>query len=199
MALKREGVVLLLGIIALAVIIGLLVFPSSEEDFIHLLVMFFGLYGYLFLGVATLITPFQKEITQAFGKPFIKVHHVFSILGIVFITLHPVFNAIDRLSLSVFVPRFDSWERFWMFAGRPAFIILYIALFAAVLRTKTPKYWRPFHALMYVVLLFGIVHANLIGDDFENLGIVIIFNALFLMSIASFALKRYRNHRVRLR
>ncbi len=199
MALKREGVVLLLGIIALAVIIGLLVFPSSEEDFIHLLVMFFGLYGYLFLSVATLITPFLKEITQAFGKPFIKVHHVFSILGIVFITLHPVFNAIDRLSLSVFVPRFDSWERFWMFAGRPAFIILYIALFAAVLRTKTPKYWRPFHALMYVVLLFGIVHANLIGDDFKNLGIMIIFTALFLMSIASFALKRYRNHRVRLR
>ena len=87
-----------------------------------------------------------------------------------------------------------------MFAGRPAFIILYIALFAAVvLRTKTPKYWRPFHALMYVVLLFGIVHANLLGGDFENLGIMIIFNALFLMSIASFALKRYRNHRVRLR
>ena len=84
-----------------------------------------------------------------------------------------------------------------MFAGRPAFIILYIALFAAVLRTKTPKYWRPFHALMYVVLLFGIVHANLIGDDFENLGIMIIFNALFLMSIASFALKRYRNHQLR--
>jgi len=191
--------VLLLSIIALAVIIGLLVFPSSEEDFIHLLVMFFGLYGYLFLSLATLATPFLKEITQAFGKPFLKVHHAFSILGIVFITLHPVFNAIDRLSLSVFVPRFDSWERFWLFAGRPAFIILYIALFAALLRTKTPKYWRPFHALMYVVLLFGIVHANLIGDDFENLGIMIIFNALFLMSIASFALKRYRNHRVRLR
>ena len=199
MALKREGAVLLLGIVALAVIIGLLVFPSSEEDFIHLLVMFFGLYGYLFLSLATLTTPFLKEITQTFGKPFLKVHHAFSILGIVFITLHPVFNAIDRLSLSVFVPRFDSWERFWMFAGRPAFIILYIALFAALLRTKTPKYWRPFHALIYVVLLFGIVHANLLGDDFENLGIMIIFNALFLMSIASFALKRYRNHRVRLR
>jgi len=163
------------------------------------LVMFFGLYGFLFLSLATLIPPFLKEITQAFGKPFLKIHHAFSILGIVFITLHPVFNAIDHLSLSVFVPRFDSWERFWMFAGRPAFIILYIALFAAVLRTKTPKYWRPFHALIYVVLLFGIVHANLLGDDFENLEIMIIFNALFLMSIASFALKRYRNHRVRLR
>ena len=150
-------------------------------------------------GVATLITPFLKEITQAFGKPFLRIHHAFSVLGIVFITLHPVFNAIQRLSLSVFVPRFDSWKRFWMFAGRPAFIILYIALFAALLRTKAPKYWRPFHALMYIVLLFGIVHANLIGDDFENLGIMIIFNTLFFASIASFALKRYRNFRMKLK
>jgi predicted ferric reductase len=199
MALKREGAVLLLGVITLAVIIGLLVFPGSEENFVHLLVMFFGLYGYLLLSVATMITPFLKEIKQAFGKPFLKVHHAFSIIGLVFITLHPVFNAVDSLSLSVFVPRFDSWETFWTFAGRPAFIILYVAFLAAVLRAKAPTFWQPFHALMYVVLLFGIVHANLIGDDFENLGIMIIFNALFLMSIASFALRRYKNYRARLR
>jgi predicted ferric reductase len=199
MALKREGIVFLLGITALAVIIALLFLSSaSEEELVHLAVRFFGLYGYLFLSVATLTTPFLKEVTQAFGRPFLKVHHSFSILGIVFITLHPVFNAIERLSLSVFVPRFDSWERFWMFAGRPAFIILYIALVAAILRAKAPKYWRAFHALMYVVLLFGIVHANLIGDDFQNLGIMIIFNALFLASLASFALKRYRNYSRRL-
>jgi DMSO/TMAO reductase YedYZ heme-binding membrane subunit len=158
--------------------------------------MFFGLYGFLFLSLATLITPFLKEITQAFGEPLLKIHHAFSILGIVFITLHPVFNAIDRLSLSVFVPRFDSWDRFWMLAGRPAFIILYIALFAAVLRAKAPKYWRPFHALIYIVLLFGIVHANLLGDSFQNLGIVIIFDALFSAAIAGFVLKRYRNHQL---
>jgi predicted ferric reductase len=195
MALKRKGAFVLLGIIALAVIIALLVLPEAvEEEPVHVLVRLFGLYGFLFLSVATLMTPFLKEVAQTFGKPFLKVHHAFSILGIVFITLHPIFNAIERLSLSVFVPRFDSWERFWMFAGRPAFIILYIALAAAILRTKAPKYWRSFHALMYVVLLFGIVHANLIGDDFENVGIMVVFNVLFLMSIASFALKIYRNH-----
>jgi DMSO/TMAO reductase YedYZ heme-binding membrane subunit len=83
-----------------------------------------------------------------------------------------------------------------MSAGRPAFIILYIALFAAILRAKAPKYWRPFHALIYIVLLFGIVHANLIGDSFENLGIVIIFDALFSAAIAGFVLKRYRNHQL---
>jgi predicted ferric reductase len=200
MALKREGVAFLLGIVALAVIIALLFLPSAgEEELAHLAVRFFGLYGYLFLSVATLTTPFLKEVTQAFGKPFLKVHHVFSILGVVFITLHPVFNAIERLSLSVFVPRFDSWDLFWRLAGRPAFIILYIAVLAAILRTKTPKYWRAFHALMYVALLFGIVHANLIGDDFQNLGIMVVFDALFLASLASFALKRYRNYSRRLK
>jgi predicted ferric reductase len=200
MVLKREGAVFLLVVIALAVIIALLFLSSAgEEEITHLALRFFGLYGYLFLSVATLTTPFLREVTQAFGKPFLKVHHSFAILGIIFITLHPIFNAVQSLSLSVFVPRFDSWDIFWLLAGRPAFIILYIALVAAILRAKAPKYWRAFHALMYVVLLFGIVHANLIGDDFQNLGIMVVFNALFLASLASFMLKRYRNYSRRLK
>lgn len=195
MALKRKGVIFLLGIAVLAVIIALLFLPSVlEADPMRAAVRFFGLYGFLFLSVATLTTPFLREVTQAFGKPFLKVHHGFSILGIVFITLHPVFNAIERLSLSVFVPNFDTWNRFWMLAGRPAFIILYVAVVAAFLRAKAPKHWRVFHALMYVVLLFGIVHANLIGNDFGNLGIMLIFNALFIASLAGFVFKRYRTY-----
>jgi predicted ferric reductase len=160
-------------------------------------VRLFALYGFLFLSVAALKTPFLKEITQAFGKPFLKVHHSFAVLGVVFITLHPVFNAVERFSLSVFVPNFASWRAFWALAGRPAFFILYVAVFAAFLRAKAPKYWRVFHALMYVVLFFGIVHANLIGDDFQNLGIMIIFNALFLVSLAAFTFKRYRSYRLK--
>ena len=195
MSLKIAGIIFLLGIAVLAVIIALLFLPRAvEAEPVRAAIRFFGLYGYLFLSVATLTTPFLREVTQAFGKPFLKIHHSFSILGIIFITLHPVFNAIERLSLSVFVPSFDSWDRFWLLAGRPAFIILYVALVAAFLRVKAPKYWRAFHALMYVVLLFGIVHANLIGNDFGNLGIMIIFNALFIASLAGFVLKRYRTY-----
>jgi len=198
MVLKREGAIFLLGIVVLTVIIALLFLPSSiEADPARVAVRFFGLYGFLFLSVATLTTPFLREVTQAFGKPFLKVHHAFSVLGIVFITLHPVFNAIERLSLSVFVPNFDSWDRFWLLAGRPAFIILYVAVLAALLRAKAPKYWRAFHALMYVVLLFGIVHANLIGNDFENLGVMFIFNALFIASLAGLAVKRYRSYQLK--
>ena len=198
MVLKREGIFFLLGITALAVIVALLFLPSAlEVDLACLAVRFFGLYGYLFLSTAVLLTPFLREVTQAFGRPFLKVHHSFAVLGVVFITLHPVFNAIERLSLSVFVPRFNSWNLFWLLAGRPAFILIYVAVFAAFLRAKAPKYWRAFHALMYVVLLFGVVHANLIGNDFQNLGIMLIFNALFIASLAGFALKRYRSYQLK--
>lgn len=55
MALKREGAVLLIGIIALAVIVALLVLPEAvKAKPIHLLVRLFGLYGYIFLVVVLL-------------------------------------------------------------------------------------------------------------------------------------------------
>jgi len=197
MPLKRAGVLFLLIIAVLAVIILLLFLPRAiEGDFTRSAVRFFGLYGYLFLSITTLVAPFLREVTQALGRPFIKIHHSLAVLGVVFITLHPVFNAIES-SLSVFVPNFDSWNRFWILAGRPAFILVYIAIFVAFLRAKAPKYWRAFHALMYVVLLFGIVHANLLGHDFQNLGIIIIFNVLFIMSLAGFAFKRYRSYQLK--
>jgi predicted ferric reductase len=197
MALKKEGAVFLIGIAILAVIIAVLFLPSAVEVTpTRAAIRFFALYGYLFLSVATLLTPFLSEVTQAFGRSFLKVHHSFAVLGVVFITLHPVFNAIE-FSLSVFVPNFSSWMAFWRLAGRPAFILIYVAVFAAFLRAKAPKYWRAFHALMYVVLLFGIVHANLIGGDFQNLGIMVIFDALFIASLAGFAFKRYRSYQLK--
>jgi DMSO/TMAO reductase YedYZ heme-binding membrane subunit len=202
MPLKKTGVLMLLAVTLLVLVIAVLFLPGipsalEEGGVPHVLVHLFGLYGFLFLGVATLTIPFLGEITVAFGKPFLRVHHAFSALGIALITLHPVSNAVERLSLEVFVPRFDSWNAFWMLAGRPAFIIFYVAIVAALLRWKIPKYWRPFHALTYVVLLFGIVHANLIGDDFQNLGIMFIFNTLFAATMISFAYKRYVNYRTR--
>jgi predicted ferric reductase len=199
MALKREGLIFLLGIAVLSVIIAVLSLPNAlDADLTRSAVRFFGLYGYLFLSITTLVTPFLREVTQAFGKPFLKVHHVFAVLGLVFVTLHPVFNAIE-FSLSVFVPRFDSWNIFWLLAGRPAFILIYIGVFAAFLRGKVPKYWRAFHALMYVVLFFGIAHAYLIGSDFKNFGILLIFIALFIVTLMGFAFKRYRNYQLKRR
>src|SRR3989337_762409 len=102
MLLRKEGALAILGITALALLIALLVLPGAiAEEPVDVFVRLFALYGYLFLSVATLTTPFLREVTQIFGKPFLAVHHAFSAFGIAFITLHPVFNAVDRLSLSV--------------------------------------------------------------------------------------------------
>jgi DMSO/TMAO reductase YedYZ heme-binding membrane subunit len=195
MSIKKEGALAILGIFALSVSIAFLVLPDAlEEEPVHTLVRLFALYGYLFLSIATLTTPFLKEITQFFGAPFLKVHHAFAALGLTLITMHPVSNAIQRLSLSVFIPNFSSWDMFWLLAGRPALIILYAAVFFALVRSKALSYWRPFHALMYIALLFGLVHGSLIGEDFQNQWIMGIFAALFILCIASFAVKRFRTH-----
>lgn len=198
MVLKRLGVFILLATVAVALVIALIVLPEAvNEEPIHVLVRLFALYGYLFLGIAVLTTPFLKEIILAFGRPFVKIHHSFSAIGLALITLHPIFNAVQRASLSVFLPRFESWLAFWTFGGRLAFIILYIAIAAAFLRMKMPKYWRPFHALTYIVLLFGLVHAILIGEDFGNPWITIIFTAIFIASVATFVTKRYKLHQTK--
>jgi sulfoxide reductase heme-binding subunit YedZ len=200
MALKREGAVFLLGIAILAVIIALLFLPRNvEAELLRLSVRSSALYGYLFLSVTALLTPFLREVTRAFGRPFLKVHHSFAVLGFVLITLHPVFNAMESVNLSVFVPRFDSWYLFWLLAGRPALILFYGALFAALLRRKIMSYWRVFHALMYVVLFFGLVHAALIGADFQNLDVTIVFFALFFASLAGFGFKRFRHYQLKRR
>jgi hypothetical protein len=197
MAIKREGWLFLLGVVLLFILITILAPLTVYTDPLDLAIRLCALYGFVALAIATAMTPFLKEITLAFGRSFLRIHHILAIFGIIFVTLHPVFFAISRMSLAVFIPRFDSWLVFWELAGRPALYLVYIATAAALLRRMTPKYWRPFHAIMYIVLLFAIVHGNLIGTDFHNLGILIIMNALFVIAISAFFLKRYQNYQRR--
>jgi len=199
MALNRKGFVVLLGIVALVIIISALALSLPYDNSIEMVVRLFALYGYLTLSIAAMTTPFLKEIPKIFGKTFIKVHHIFAIVGTVSATVHPVAYAIQTLDPTVFLPSLRSWYMFWALAGRPALIVIYIALAAALLRRKIQTYWRPIHALMYVVLLFGIVHANLGGTDFQNPVINTLFNVLFAASIAAFALKRIQRHRLKKR
>jgi hypothetical protein len=202
MALKRAGIAILLLIALLIIAIAFFFLPHALETVAavglgSILVRLFALYGFLFVGIAALTTPFLAEITVAFGKPFIKVHHTFAAVGLVLITLHPVFYAVQRLSLGVFVPRFDSWGVFWALAGRPALYLLYVGVGAVLLRMKIPRYWRILHALVYVVLFFGIVHGNLLGEDFANLGITLTLDGLFAASMAGLLYKRYKIYRVK--
>ena len=64
-----------------------------------------------------------------------------------------------------------------------------------LLRKYIPKYWRWVHGLMYVALLFAVVHGNLIGDDFRCPIVWVLFNTLFALVVAAFVLKRWQKMR----
>ena len=180
-----------------ALAVSIISFLVAYDDPLRFSIRLFALNGFIALCIATIMTPFLKEITIYLKKPFLRVHHYFAALGLTLITLHPIFSAIQRLNPSVFLPTVGSFDMFMTNGGRQALIIIYIAFFAVILRRKIVSYWRPFHALMYVALFFGIVHANLIGTDFQNILVLISFNALFAVSILGFVLKRWQMHKIR--
>lgn len=179
------GAIVGLYIIILAIFLSI---PSPNAY--NFFVRFFAITGLYLLAIAVLLTPFMEQIYQEWGMPFQKVHHYFAALGLAAATLHPVIFAIEVSNIAVFVPDLSSLYDFMLLGGRQALIILYIATIAAFVRSKIPKYWKAIHSLMYLMLFFALVHGFMIGTDFANIGIQIIFSVLFIASIVAMIYKR---------
>jgi len=137
--------------------------------------------GYTAIVSAVISTAFVRQLVKAFGRPFIKVHHAYSIGGLVWIALHPLAVVASRGSAKFLLPRFDSLSSFLMWGGAPALYLLAIAAGAAVLRKRVGNLWRPIHALNYVALALGTLHAMRLGSDF----ISIIMRAIAILVIVA--------------
>jgi DMSO/TMAO reductase YedYZ heme-binding membrane subunit len=200
MSLNKNGYLFLTCILLLAIGVSVLSYSIAYSNAFELSVRLFALNGFLALSIATIMTSFLREIKQFFNKPFLNMHHSFAAIGLVLITLHPITVFGQILDPTIFLPNFSSFSLFWELAGRQALIIIYVALAAVLLRRKisnSGKYWRGIHGLMYLALLFGIVHANLIGTDFQNTPIIIIYNTLFVVVLSAFVMKRSQQYRIR--
>jgi predicted ferric reductase len=190
--MTRNGY-LFLGIIAFLLIIsGAVVAINPSPSLFTSGVRFAGLAGFILLAVAAIMTPWSRAIYRTFGTSFVPFHHIFAISGLILITLHPVFLAIRLMNVSVFLPRFGSFQEFLILAGRPSLLLLYIALAGVLLRRFIPKYWRFFHALIWVALIFGSIHATLIGTDMKNPVIFILFVSLAVIAVGALLLKRLK-------
>jgi len=198
MVLKKETA-FFATIIIFALTISIFAFTMGSTDPFSLSTRLLALDGYIALSIAAIMTPFLKEITLFFKKSFVKVHHYFAVTGLLLITLHPIVVAIQVLNLNVFLPNFDSLTLFFFFGGLEVLILIYVAFSAALLRKKIVAYWRWFHALMYVALFIGLVHANLRGTEFQNIYIQIIFDGLFVGVLTAFSLKRLQFYRLKKR
>jgi len=203
MVLKKEA-----GFFALIILFGLavslLAYSIAPTDPLTLTIRLLALNGYISVSIAAIMTPFLKEVTLFFKKSFVRVHHYFAAAGLLFLTLLPISVFIQALNFSQFsaasfVPNFTSLYLFFFYGGIVALILIYVAFGAVLLRRKIPYYWRSIHALMYLALFVGIVHANLIGVDFSNVYIKIIFDGLFVGALAAFVLKRLQFVRLRAR
>jgi hypothetical protein len=190
MGLKDKMPYLLAATVVLFFILVAIAYSNGFSSVSGFLMRVFALWGYTSMSIATISTPFIREIREYFGVVFLKLHHAFAAFGLVFISLHPITLAIRTSNLMIFIPSFGSWYSFWSLAGRPALIIIYVAVAGFYLRRRIPDYWRQVHALMYFALFFGIVHGNLIGTDFNHPVISVFFNLLFLISISAYILKR---------
>lgn len=166
------------------------------HEFSHTLL---ALNGYVALSVAAIMTPFIKEIALFFKKSFIKVHHYFAAAGLLLITLHPIAVVFLTLSPTILLPNFASIYTFFFYGVSIALIAIYVAFGAVLLRKKVVAYWRYFHALMYVALFFGVVHANLWGMDFQNVYLTVIYDGLFAAALVAFGLKRLQFFRIKTR
>ncbi len=196
--IDKKGYGVILAIVGTMILVFLIIFYNGYDDASDLLMRLCGLYGYFGISISTIMTPFLKEIKQTFGRTFVEVHHVTAALGIGFITAHPLFDAIGKADPTTFVPLFDSWDVFWTNGGRVALILIYVAFVGILVRKKIPKYWRPIHALMYAVLLFGIIHANLIQSDFVlSPALLAIYNSLFGAAVLTFLIKRWQRHQLK--
>lgn len=194
MAFKKEAINIIVATISLYVLILVLIFLEPIKDGLDFIIRFGALMGFTSMFVATIMTPFMVQLYKIFGKPFIKIHHLYSIAGLILITLHPVAFAISKLDITIFVPVFYPWYDFWSLGGRVALILIYLAVLGSLLRKKI-KNWRILHILNYIALFLAYIHGVLIGTDFKTLGIFIIFTLMLILSFGVLIFKRYFSYK----
>ncbi|MFX1508043.1 MAG: ferric reductase [Promethearchaeota archaeon] len=200
--METKAVALISGSVVLCLVaIELIILGPPVGDLIYLILRFCAIVGIICLFMASLMTPFQRELRKIFGRSFIQIHHAYTITGLILVTLHPLLFALDlslinqRLEFLVFFP--DFGVRFWELAGRPALILFYITFFTALYRNVSilPKYWKYIHYINYLGLTFGVIHANLIGTNVKaSLPLFLLINGLLIISYGVLIYKRYQNY-----
>ena len=192
---RKAAIYIILPTVGLYILILFLFLSTPFYSVGDFFIRFGALFGFTSMFVATLMTPFAVELYKIFGKPFVKIHHIYSITGLILVTLHPLIFAVTVDNIAVFVPDFSSWYGFWSLGGRLALILIYIAILGALLRKLAKKSWRIIHALNYVALFLAYVHGVLIGTDFQNIGILITFTIMMFLSFGVLGYKRYLTYR----
>lgn len=149
-----------------------------------------ALLGYCAVFVTCMSSLYMRQLTQFFGRPFIKTHHIIAVSGLFLLAVHAVFNAWYAETLVVFIPKVESLREFLAHGGRAALILLIIAALAALLRARLGRNWRIIHWLNYLAFLIATFHAFSLGTDFRYLIVRIVALVMACLLVVSFVMKR---------
>ncbi len=184
-----------LGALSILVVTGVMVLRPAPTP-LDWTIRATAMLGLLAVFVTAVSSVFMRELYQLLGRPFIWVHHVVGVAGLVLVTLHPVGVAIRSSSLRVFLPDFSSVEVFLTLGGRPAWYLIGVASLAALLRARFKRGWRVIHYLNYVAFFLASVHATMIGTDFGSVAMRGVTAAMALALVAVFVHKRLQRRRL---
>jgi len=180
------------GALALLLAILLIALPLGQGygSVLQWLIRGAALLGYQLVFLSIVSSAYLRQMLRWFGHPFIRVHHIVSVTGLVLVALHFASVAWDSRSLSVFVPSIASWASFFTTGGRVAWILLALGLLAALLRKRIGQRWRVIHYLNYAAFLLASAHALLIGTNTQHLVVRIVVAAMCMAVAAVFVQKR---------
>jgi sulfoxide reductase heme-binding subunit YedZ len=149
-----------------------------------------ALFGYGTLFVTILSHEYMREMRKLVGKPFMTVHHILAVTGLVLVILHPVLMVIILDDPRQFVPRFDSLRTFLTFGGRVALYLILIAALAAVMRRRLKDTWKVVHWLNYVAFVLVFAHSWLLGGNVSISVLKFIWPVMLLTVVVIFLRKR---------
>ena len=186
---RRIWYLALAGLVALILVSGLVALQPYGTP-LNFFIRGAASLGYLAVFAAIISSAYMPQLVRFFGRPFIKVHHILSVTGLVLIALHPVGVAIDSRDPRVFLPRFDSWTIFLTLGGRPAWYLIGVAALAAALRKRIGQKWRAVHLLNYLAFWLATAHAILSGTNFQYAAMRVVAILMALAVVAIFVQKR---------
>jgi len=162
----------------------------TEGTLLRWIVRDLALLGYIAVFLAIVSSHYKRHVMKIFGRSFVDAHHILSVTGAVLLTLHPIGVAWDELDPTVFLPVFLPFYDMLRYGGRIAWYIFAVGALSAVWRKKIGRRWRTIHDFNYLAFVFGTVHANLIGANFEDWPVRVVSIAMFIVVAVLFVRQR---------
>ncbi|MGD2144357.1 MAG: hypothetical protein PVF54_07765, partial [Anaerolineae bacterium] len=114
----RPGLLILTGVISLILVIAVLSLQPAGTP-LDWGIRAAGLLGYLVVFLAVISAAYMRRLFQLLGRPFVRIHHILAVTGLILVTLHPLGAAVRSGQISDFVPVFSPPREFLRLGGRP--------------------------------------------------------------------------------